>query len=190
MAWAGLGVQLAAVVGRTGSVAGALWGMLAYFTVTTNLLLAVLLTGVALGHRAFAAPRLAAGVALAMVLVGVVYHLLLRGLLDLSGGDRVADALLHTATPLLALLYWLACVPKGALTRRDPLGWALYPLAYLAYALARGAATGRYAYPFLDVPRLGWAGVGGYAVVIALGFLGAGAALVWLDGRLGRGRTA
>lgn len=186
LAWAGLGVQFAAVVGRVGSVAGAAWSMLAFFTVTSNLLLAVLLTGVALGRRAFAAPRLAAGVALAMLLVGVVYYLLLRGMLELSGGDLVADWLLHTATPLLAPLYWLACVPKGALSRRDPVRWALYPLGYLAYALSRGAMTGRYPYPFLDVTRLGRAGVAGSAAAIALGFLGAGYVLVWLDGRLAR----
>lgn len=189
VAWVGLGVQFAAVLGRQGSVGAALWVMLGYFTVTTNLLVAALLTGVAAGWRGDAAPRLLAGATLAIVLVGVVYHLLLRGLLELSGGDLVADWLLHTVTPLLTPLYWLAFVPKGTLTRRNPPAWALYPLAYFAYALARGRATGRYAYPFLDVGALGWPRVGVNAVAIALGFMAAGYGLVWLDRRLGR-RTA
>lgn len=184
--WTGLVVQAAALVGRTGSVAAALLTMSAYFTVTTNLLLAVVCTGITLGRPAFEAPRVIAGVALAMVLVGIVYHLLLRGLLSLSGGDRVADWILHSAAPPLAALFWVACVRKGALTWRDPLLWALYPLGYVVYALVRGGATGRYPYPFLDVARLGWAVVASYAFAIAVGFLGAGAGVVWLDGRLAR----
>lgn len=190
IAWVGLAVQFVAVLGRSASPAAALWTMLAYFTVMTNLIVAVLLTGVALGRPAFAAPRLAAGATLAILLVGVVYHLLLTGLRELSGGDVLADRLLHSVTPLVTPLYWLAFVPRGALTRRDPLGWALYPLAYFGYALARGAATGRYAYPFLDVRALGWPRTGVNAVAIALGFMVAGYAMVWLDRRLGRGRAA
>ena len=56
-AWVGLAVQFAAVLGRTASPAAALWVMLAYFTVTTNLLIAVLFTGVAAGRPACAASR-------------------------------------------------------------------------------------------------------------------------------------
>jgi hypothetical protein len=35
------------------------------------------------------------------MLVGIVYWLLLRGLLELSGGALMADALLHTVVPIL-----------------------------------------------------------------------------------------
>ncbi len=185
-AWVGLAVQFHALLGRTASPAAALWEMLAYFTVTTNLLVAILLTGVAVGRPTFAAPRLAAGVTLAILLVGVIYHLLLNGLRELSGGDVLADRLLHSVTPAITPLYWLAFVRKGTLTRRDPLLWAIYPLAYFGYALARGAAAGRYAYPFLNMRDLGWPRTGANALMIALGFLAVSYALVWLDHRLGR----
>jgi hypothetical protein len=43
----------------------------------------------------------------------------------------VADILLHDVVPLTYAAYWL-----------------IYPPCYLAYALARGATTGWYPYPF------------------------------------------
>lgn len=186
VAWAGLVIQFDAVLGRTESWAGAAWVMVAYFTVVTNLVVAVTFTGIAAGLATFASPRLAAGLSLSILLVGCVYHLLLRGLLELSGGDLTADWILHTVTPVLVSLYWILSVRKGALTRRDPLLWSLYPLVYLVYALGRGAIEGRYAYPFIDVRALGWPATLVNAVVIALGFLAAGYALVWLDRRLGQ----
>ena len=189
-AWTGLAIQFAATLGRVASPAAAVWVLGGYFTILTNLLVAVLWTGIAAARPAFAAPRLVGGATLAIGLVGVVYYLLLRGLVALSGADLFADWVLHTATPVLVPLYWLACVSKGALTRRDPLAWALYPLAYFAYALVRGAATHRYPYPFLDVGRLGWPRTAGNALAIALGFMAAGYAVVWLDGRLGRAPRA
>ena len=89
-------------------------------------------------------------------------------------------------TPILVPLFWLAFTRKGMLAARDPLLWALYPLAYLVYSLVRGAVEGSYPYPFIDVTRLGWARTSLNAALIALAFLLAGWALVWMDGRLGR----
>lgn len=43
VAWTGLFAQFGAVYGRTCSVAATVWGMAAYFTVLTNLLVAVIL---------------------------------------------------------------------------------------------------------------------------------------------------
>lgn len=186
LAWIGLSVQFAASFGRVGSPVGAAWVMLRYFTVITNLLLALVLTGVALGRPGAGAPRVVGGVTLAILLVGVVYNLLLRDLLDLSGGAKVADILLHQVTPVLGVLFWLAYAPKGALRLADPVIWAAFPLVYFAYALARGATEGVYAYPFMDVSRIGWAATGVNAFAIAAGFLVAGYVVVWLDGRLAR----
>ena len=108
---------------------------------------------------------------LAIMLVGVVYVTLLRGLLDLSGGAKLADTLMHYATPVLVPLWWLLFAPKGKLEWRDPAIWSLFPLAYFPYALARGAYEGIYAYPFINVAKIGWTQVGINAVMIAGGFL-------------------
>ena len=124
---------------------------------------------------------------MAILLVGIVFALLLNGLVELSGGALLADLLLHRATPVLAPLWWLAFAPKGGLARRDPFLWMLYPLGYFAYALARAGLDGRYPYPFMDAGRIGWLQTGLNAVEVAAGFLVAGLALVGLDRRLARG---
>jgi hypothetical protein len=183
-AWAGLAVQLQASIGLTGSAGEALWAMLRYFTVITNLLIALLFSMISLRGRA--SPFAAGGATLAILLVGIVFALLLNGLLELSGGALLADFLMHRATPVLAPVWWLAFMPKGGLRRRDPFVWMLYPLAYFAYALVRAAIDGRYPYPFMDAGRIGSLQTGLNALEIAAGFLLAGLLLVWLDRRLAR----
>lgn len=184
VAWLGLAVQLNATLGMGFSLLEALWILVRFFTVLTNLIVALAMTAIALGARL--KPWLLGGIMLAILLVGVVYMTLLRGLLDLSGGALLADTLLHKVTPLLVTLWWLAFAPKGALRWRDPAVWALFPLAYFPYALARGAAEGVYAYPFINVAKLGWAQVAINAIAIAAGFLITGLLVVALDRLLGR----
>lgn len=183
VAWIGLGVQFDASLEINGTVGATLWGMLRFFTVITNLIVALLFSAIALGRRSAIAPSLLGGTTLAILLVGIVYGLLLRGLVELSGGAVLADVLLHQATPVLVPLYWLAFAARGRLTPRDPWLWTLLPLAYFLYALARGAIDGRYPYPFIDVSEIGWARTALNAVLIAAGFLIGGFALVGFDRR-------
>lgn len=187
VAWSGLGVQFAATLREAadGDGAVAVWTLLRFFTIWANIVVAVTMSGVALGWRRAGNPTLLGGATLAILLVGIVYGLLLRGLLELSGGALLADTLLHKVTPILLPLWWLAFAPKGRLDWIAPWIWALFPLAYLPYALVRGLAEGRYAYPFINVAKLGWSGVAVNAALIALGFLLAGHMLVWVDRRLG-----
>lgn len=186
----GVAAGFTAVFGRTGSVPAKAWIMVAYFTNLTGLVVAVVFGGIALRRPGLSQPWLVAGTALASLLVGVVQRLLLYGLRELRGGDLVGDILLHQALPVLVPLFWLAFVPKGRLSARDPLLFAAYPLAYLAYTLARGAFDARYPYPFLDVGKLGWGPVAAYAGAIAAAFLAVGWAMVALDRLLARRRPA
>jgi len=94
-AWAGLALQLDASIMRTGAVGAALWAMLLYFTIISNLLLALLFTGIALGRARLAAPRLLGGMTLTILLVGVVYHFLLCGQAELDEGVALVGILLH-----------------------------------------------------------------------------------------------
>jgi len=183
--WVGLAVQFNAIMEQDQSASAALWIMLRYFTILTNLIVAVVFTGLALGKSAFAHPSLLGGTTMAIVLVGIVNHLLLRGLLELSGGAKLADTILHYVTPIAVLIFWLLLAPKGELSRRAPPRWAVYPLAYVVYALVRGAAEGKFAYPFLDFTH-GWAQTAVTVLLILLAFLAGGFALVWADGLLAR----
>jgi len=182
VAWAALAAQFTDSLMLTdGSIPAALASMLRFFTVITNLLAAIVLTALALGARSEALPSLLGGVTVSIIVVGVVFAILLTGLRELSEVGMIADTLLHRATPILVAIYWLTAAPKGRLTRRDPLLWVLYPLAYCVYAMARGAADGIYAYPFLDYPANGWAYVTAHMTAIAAGFVALGYGLVWLD---------
>ena len=185
-AWAGLGVQLHATHALLGALPEALWAMARYFTVISNLLAALVFSGLALGRPAWASPRLLGGITAVMLLVGTVYHLLLQGLRDLSGGASLADDLMHSATPVLVAVYWLLLAPKGGLTGRDPWRWGALPAAYFAYALARGALDGIYPYPFLDVARHGWPRTLAAGLVMGMFFVIIGQALAWLDKALAR----
>lgn len=182
VALAGLAVQWAATMDQTGSVGETAWTLLRFFTVLANMLVAMTFGAVALGGAV--RPRRLAGVVLAILLVGIIYGLLLRGLLDLSGGALLADTLLHKVTPVLAPIWWIAFAPRGQLGWRDPWRWALFPALYLPYALLRGMAEGRYAYPFINVAKLGIGPVLVNAALIAIGFVAAGHALVWMDRRM------
>ncbi len=181
----GLIVQFAAELERNGSFAANLWVLVRFFTILANLLVAIVFGRIAFGSRASEQPRLLAGTVFSIMLVGVIYVFLLHGLLELSGGARLANFLLHIVTPILAPLYWLAFARKGALRYRDPPVWAVFPATYAVYALARGAFDGRYAYPFIDVGQIGWVQAGVNCLLIGIGFLAAGCAFVWLDHRLG-----
>jgi len=181
IAWTGLVIQLRATFGQTGSVFQSLWTILLYFTVLTNFLVAIVMAGIALGIRAFRSATLLGGSTLAIILVGVTYSLLLHGLLHLSGGAKLANIIMHYVVPVLVPLYWLVFSPKGELKRRDPLLWSIFPLAYLPYALVRGAIEKKYPYPFIDVAKLGWPDTLLNATAIAIGFLVAAFAMLALD---------
>ncbi len=162
-AWSGLGIQLWLLIsgGAFDTPALAVWRFLAFFTILTNLLVALTATVSAIapasapGRFVASAPARAA-VFLYIALVGAVYHLVLAGLWDPQGWQLVADQLLHTATPLLVALGWILLDAKEGLRFKGIPVLLVYPVGYAAYALIRGAGDGFYPYPFLDVSALGY----------------------------------
>jgi len=180
-AWIGLLVQFSETYSQTSSVPLTLWIIFAYFTITTNVLVGVVFTFIAMNRTALRSNWVVAGTMLSIVLVGAITALLLRGALELSGGSPMVDKLLHVATPALAPIFWIFFVRKGGLTWLHPLLWAMYPLLYLVYAIARGVITGTYAYPFLNASTLGWRRTVLNAFFIAVGFMVSGYAIVAID---------
>ncbi|MNE84178.1 hypothetical protein D3C80_1810530 [compost metagenome] len=98
-----------------------------------------------------------------------------------QGWQFVADELLHDIMPLVFLLYWWRCVPKGTLHLGHIGLWVIYPLLYFAYVLLRGHSLGWYPYPFIDVDTLGYAQVFINAAGVLLGFVLMALLLVGLD---------
>ena len=177
--WAGLAIQFNATYAAQRDVVATAWILLRFFTVITNLAVAIVMTRVALGGKVSA--FLLGGVTIAIILVGVVYMTLLRGLLELSGGALLADTLLHKASPIAMTFCWLDFAPRARLKYNAPVWWAAYPLAYFAYAVARGLNGDKYPYPFMDVGKLGWTQTIINAGGIAMAFIVGGFLLVRVD---------
>jgi hypothetical protein len=147
--WAGLGLQFWLIVQAMG-LAGGAWRFLAFFTILANFAAALVATAVASGSQGgLGRPRAKFVAATSIALVGLVYSLWLRTSWDPQGLQKLADIALHDAVPILFVGMWLAGLHEQ-LKWRD-IVWALVPpLLYCAYALARGAMDGFYAYWFLN----------------------------------------
>lgn len=177
-----LSIQL--VQSQGGGVGDALVIYLGYFTILSNLFVAFSASAVAAFPGRWPASPMVRGCATtAIVLVGLGYHLLLREIWDPQGWQRVADNLLHYAVPIGALAHWLIFPPKSRLSSHAPLWWAVYPAAYLSYALVRGAWLGIYPYPFIDVTVLGYPRVVANGIGLLVVFLMVAALLRSAAGR-------
>ncbi|MCR8561681.1 Pr6Pr family membrane protein [Mucilaginibacter sp. BJC16-A38] len=76
------------------------------------------------------------------------------------------------------LIYWFAFVPKDGLSYKNILPWLWYPLIYFVYVLIRGAISGNYPYPFLNVAKSGYPQVMLNALILAPLMWGLGALFV------------
>lgn len=131
-----------------------------YFTITTNLLVAICCTTLLVKPHSrwrdfFSRSTTLTAIAVYILIVGVIYNLILRFLWKPEGLQRVVDELLHSVIPVLFLIYWLVFVVKGELKWKNVLPWLLYPFVYIVFIFIRGAISGFYPYPFIDVSQLG-----------------------------------
>jgi len=183
IAWLALGFQLYILI-KNAEVNGltrleATGRFFGYFTILTNLLVAVCLSSILLKPGSssglfFSQPSTIAAIALYIFIVGLVYNTILRFIWEPTGLQKWVDEALHVIIPLLFVILWL--IPKGSLKWIHPFRWLIYPAIYLVYALLRGALSGFYAYPFINVKESGYNRVllnsaGLMLVFIIIGFL-------------------
>jgi hypothetical protein len=186
--WVGLALNFSATYAHQGHVLATLWRLGHFFTIISNLALALAMTMIALGGRV--SPFIQSGLTLAILLVGIVYTVLLRGLHPLTGHALLADHLLHYVSPVAMAVYWLLFTPHGKLRWKDPICWAVFPSIYFVYVIARGLGGDSYPYPFIDLRKLGEVQTAINALGIAAGFVLCGFVLVGIDRHLlGRGRA-
>lgn len=158
----------------------------AYFTIQSNLLVAVASTVLVRDPEAdrpwWRVVRVAAlgGI----TVTGVVHFLLLRPLLDLDGADWVADKLLHMVVPVLAVAAWAWCGPRPRVHLRATAYALCWPVGWVVWTLVVGQVDGWVPYPFLDAAEEGWGAVLVACVGITVLFLAVFALHGWLDRRL------
>lgn len=194
VAWSALALQLGLVV--TGEavlveedppgLVTRLYRFVAYFTIQSNLLVAIGATALArrpsLDSPGWRTVRVAGLVGITVT--GLVHFVLLRPLLDLEGASWVADKLLHVVVPVLAVAVWAWAGPRPRVTARAVAHALAWPVAWLAWTLLVGQVTGWVPYPFLDADEDGWAPVIVAGAGITVLFLLLFAVYAWLDRRL------
>ncbi|MFD7698808.1 Pr6Pr family membrane protein [Streptomyces caelestis] len=172
--------------------------VLSHFTVQSALLLALVM--LASARRAWGThhplPGALTGAALLYVIMAsLTHHVLLADVsppfpaTDATTGvgrlEPLAAHTLHTVLPVAAVLDWLLLSPPARLHLRQTATWMLYPLAYLAFTLARGeiltGSPARYLYPFFDVARHGYRNVLANALLLGLALYALAVLLVALD---------
>lgn len=209
-----VGNALAATTPYGSHVPTVVANFLSFFTIESNVSSSIMLIVVAVWSlrttRASGAgstdpePRaiaiLLACVSTYMIVTGIVYNLLLRGI-ELPQGSTVAWAneMMHVVGPLLLLADVLFA------PRQRCLGWgvlgiiAAFPILWAVYTLVRGnfiinprtGETGWYPYPFLNPANFdqallgGYLGVAGYIVGIAVAILTVGAGVIWVSRKRG-----
>jgi hypothetical protein len=168
------------------TAAGRVFNVFCFFTVQSNLLVAVtsvlLLIRTDRTSEVFWALRL--GGLVAITVTFIVFHLVLSRLVDLDGWRAISNQLVHTVAPLLAIAAWVVAGPRGHATPR--IAWlSLLPAgAWLVFMFVRGELIDYYPYPFVDVADLGYPRALLNAVLVGLLFYALARAAVWLDGRL------
>ena len=183
-------VATAAMVVQAKTLADAgkldLVNFLSYFTIQSNVIgiaVLLLLAARAPGRRPRWLESLRGAAAVYLTITFVVVILLLSNI-DVGLQLAWVDFVLHKLTPIVIVADFVLDPPTVNLTRRDALGWLVYPLIWLAYTLVRGPIAGWYPYPFLDPAHGGY----GSVAVTSLLILVAGAVVclffAWLGNRL------
>lgn len=153
--------------------------LFAYFTIQSNLIVAVAAGAIALGRpwhgRAWRAFRLAGLVGITVT--GVVYVVAIGPYVQFEGIVRVLDSVFHYVVPAAAVLGHVLFRPREEFERSD-LVFLAWPVLWLAGTLARGRwgspsfttqdGLAAYPYAFLDIERQGATSVAVAAVVVTL----------------------
>jgi hypothetical protein len=174
-----------------------------FFTILSNVLAAITLLVCGLwllsrGRRREFQPRalsvLLLSVGTYMVITGVVYNTMLRGIaLEPGGTVAWSNEVLHVAGPAMMLLELILRVGVRPISWRSLWVVVGFPIVWVIYTMIRGEqitnpVTGQpwwYPYPFLNpytVPN-GYIGVAGYVVGISVAVIAVASLAIWWSRR-------
>jgi hypothetical protein len=181
-----------------------------FFTILSNAAAAVVLAGIALwylfkGRRTDAEPH-GLAVALAcvstyMIITGIVYNTLLRGIELPQGSAPIpwSNEVLHLIGPIFLLLDVFLGPLRRALPWRTLWAVVAFPIVWVIYTMIRGPLVTNpvsgdpfwYPYPFLNPNNPGgWPSVVLYVIGIAAAIVAVGAFVVWWGRRRGASARA
>lgn len=159
--WFAVCAQLVLIIQEsTTPVVETLVRFFSYFTILTNILVALFFTCLFFPESRlfnyFSKEGRFTALTVYIVIVGLTYQVLLRPIWNPEGLQIIIDELLHSLIPLFVVLYWLLYSDKKLPQWKQIPSWSIYLIVYAGYILIRGALTGQYPYPFVDVTVLGY----------------------------------
>lgn len=163
--WAAVILQLYLILyNRVASIPETLLRFFTFFTILSNILVAVCFTSLLASGRIrqqifFSRTTVISAVTVYIIIVCLVYQVALRHIWDPKGLQKIVDELLHSVNPIFFVLCWALFVPKYTLQWKNILWWLIFPLCYLVAILVRGELSGYYPYPFVNVIELGYSKV-------------------------------
>lgn len=195
IAWSAVVMQYWVMLGRNelSWVEGSI-RFFSYFTILTNTLLAIYFSSQIHGHlhnrgKIWKKPGTLTAITVYILVVGLVYQFVLRGIWDPQGMARFTDELLHSLNPLLALLFWWLFEDKKAVEWKQIPYWLIYPLVYFIYTVIHGQLSGFYPYPFVDLNEISIGQLLINFLILALtfsllsvGFVALGKRISWAQG--------
>lgn len=190
-AWAGILIQCG-VFGRRIDLSA-----LRYYTLLSNVLVAgyfSVATVCALRGRRMPLPNFKGALTMGITVTGLVFHLMLSGGgFRMGSTEELANQLLHTFTPIGAVLDWLLFDEKGRYGKWSPIKWTLLPNLYFVLATLYGFTSGgrfydgaRFPYYFINFDRLGVSRVLLYVAGLNVAFIALGYVFLLIDRLLQR----
>lgn len=178
----------------------ALVNFFSFFTILSNVgaLIVMLIGAWFLFSRKGADPQwynlFRGSVATYMIITGIVYNLLLRGI-QLPQGQTLewSNEILHVAVPIAMLLDWLFTPGRSPIEWNQLWKFLVFPIVWVIYTMVRGPFTPNelggtsywYPYPFLNpyTSHNGYFSVAFYIILIAatIGLVAAG--VIWVSRR-------
>lgn len=172
---------------RVVSIAETTIRFFSFFTILTNILVAVYFTVQSnkLKQNSFwNKPGTLTAITVYILVVGLVYQIVLRPIWDPQGLARLVDELLHSVNPLLVLYFWWRYEHFQELKWSQLPKWLIYPFLYFIWAMTHGLLTGFYPYPFVNLPEIGLVQLSSNFSVLVSVFLGFSMLLMWLGKKM------
>ena len=175
LAWFAVVTQFVLMIqNRQADIAETIIRFFSFFTILTNSLVALFFTAKisqSFGEKIkiFNQKESLTAITTFILIVGLVYQIVLRGIWSPTGMQRIVDELLHTIIPLFVLIYWFLFYQKEKIKCKEIRIWLFYPLFYLLIVLVRGKFSNYFPYPFLNYHEIGiWKSVINCAAILLL----------------------
>ncbi len=162
-----------------------------YFTIISNLLIAISLTiqlvsSGSRGGKICTNISVQSALTVYIIIVALIYNFVIRRVWIEAFPQFYYNNIFHVLTPLLYVIRWVIFVPKGDLNWGHGFKWLIFPFLYLFYSLIRGNIVNWYPYGFVDLRVISTSELIRNVILVLFLFMLIGFGLVFADKRIGK----